>query len=100
MKRKKELTWFQRHILCDIQTYCVLHTEFEKYYPCELLGIKTIVSDIEDIGGACFEILTSIYPNDRGENIATFDVIIGFDGKTKVFFVWAGYDNIEEVRNK
>ena len=88
MKRKKELTWFQRHILCDIQTYCVLHTEFEKYHPIDFIRIEGIMID-KITNMPYYKIVTSIRDTEYNENRVVWSVSIGLNGKSDIFLLRA-----------
>lgn len=86
MKRKKELTWFQKHILCDIQTYCVLHPEFEMYHPIDFIRIDGIMIDkITNI--PYYKIVVSIRNTEYNENRVIWTVGIGLDGKCNIFLL-------------
>lgn len=86
MKKKKELTWFQRHILCDIQTYCVLHPEFEMYDPIDFIRIDGVMMDkLTNI--PYYKIVVSIRNTEYNENRAVWTVSIGLNGKSDIFLL-------------
>lgn len=86
MEKKKELTWFQRHILCDIKAYCVLHPEFETYYPINFMRIDGVMMDkITNI--PYYKIVTSIKNTEYNVNRAVWTVSIGLNGKCDIFLL-------------